>query len=301
MNLARTWGQNTNSPVFIGFAYLSESFHVAPSTAGFGELNLGIILTAKHRRQGFATEALNLIVPYAFAKLNCHRLQASIMTMPEKNRVVKMFTSLGFAHEGTRRRSFFCGMTHEWKDVTTLAMLDSDHALRRDLDLKAPKTLWDELFTRHERERQDLLRWEERTMMEMECNSTSIKRTSSMETIRMPLYTETDVEASGESEAETEDKFMSGPSSPYPSGSGHLPRPDSPTLSEASFTEIHRDHLSGGDLTDSSWSDLSDAPPPSSSDSEADYSDLGDDDDDMSQTQLLARGSGPNKRRRFLI
>jgi hypothetical protein len=80
--------------MFIGFAYLVESFHVARSAAGYGELNLGIILDEKHRRKGFAAEALGLIVPYAFENIKCHRIQASIMNMPGKETVLKMLTRL---------------------------------------------------------------------------------------------------------------------------------------------------------------------------------------------------------------
>lgn len=41
----------------------------------------------------------------------------------------------------------------------------------------APKSIWEEMFARHVKEREDLLRWED--------SRASIKRTSSMETIRI--------------------------------------------------------------------------------------------------------------------
>lgn len=55
-------------------------------------------------------------------------------------------------------------------------MLDTDWALRT-IWLPAPNSLWDELFSRHQRERDDLLSMEERR------NRSGFKRTSSMETV----------------------------------------------------------------------------------------------------------------------
>jgi hypothetical protein len=48
----------------------------------------------------------------------------------------------------------------------------------RGLFKRAPKSMWDELFSRHDRERQELLQWEDSKA------SKALKRTSSVETIR---------------------------------------------------------------------------------------------------------------------
>jgi hypothetical protein len=84
----------------------------------------------------------------------------------------------GFSHEGTRRQGFHCPLTAEWKDVTTLALLVTDwvvHVRDRTHGFRsAPKSLWDALFARHQREREELLRWEDRRP----------HRSSSLETIR---------------------------------------------------------------------------------------------------------------------
>jgi hypothetical protein len=67
-------------------------------------------------------------------------------------------------------------MEHEWKDVTYMAILDTDWVMRNvRVCQSAPKSLWDALFARHQREREELLRWEARA---------SLKRTSSMVTVR---------------------------------------------------------------------------------------------------------------------
>lgn len=80
-----------------------------------------------------------------------------------------------FGHEGTQRKAFYNPMLGEWQDITKLAILDTDWTMRTFLK-PAPKSLWDELFLRHERERDELLRWEE--------NEQRMNRTSSMETLR---------------------------------------------------------------------------------------------------------------------
>ncbi|KAJ7695390.1 hypothetical protein B0H17DRAFT_1329599 [Mycena rosella] len=168
----------------VGLIYLAAS-PLAPSPPDqVGELNLGIILDAAHRGKGYAREAIQLILKYAFNVRQCHRIQASLLHSSTKDRMVSLLTHMRFGHEGTKRLAFFNPMMAEWQDVTTLAMLDTDWAMRR-LYKSAPKSLWDELFMRHERERDELLRWEE--------TQGRLKRgmTSSMETLRaLPLETD---------------------------------------------------------------------------------------------------------------
>jgi hypothetical protein len=60
-------------------------------------------------------------------------------------------------------------------------MLDTEWAMRAFIK-PAPKNLWEEMFVRHERERQELLRWED---------AKTLKRTSSMDTIRYGADMET--------------------------------------------------------------------------------------------------------------
>jgi hypothetical protein len=62
-----------------------------------------------------------------------------------------------------------------WKDATYLGMLDTEW-LMRSYFKPAPKSLWDEMFLRHTREREELLDWDE--------TRSKLKRTSSMETLR---------------------------------------------------------------------------------------------------------------------
>ena len=67
-------------------------------------------------------------------------------------------------HEGIRRRSVYCpneGVRGAWKDVTYLALLETEWFIRSSLTL-APRNIWDEMFARHAMEREELLRWHDR-------------------------------------------------------------------------------------------------------------------------------------------
>ncbi|KAJ7432899.1 hypothetical protein B0H11DRAFT_2123567 [Mycena galericulata] len=151
----------------IGVIYLAASplAHVPPNQVG--ELSLGILLDPAHRGKGYAREAIQLVVKHAFEVKHCHRIQASLLNLhwSSKDRMVSLLTQLRFGHEGTKRRAFFNPLIAEWQDVTTLAILDTDWAMRSFFK-PAPKSLWDELFLRHERERDELLRWEADQNME---------------------------------------------------------------------------------------------------------------------------------------
>ena len=80
----------------------------------------------------------------------------------------------GFSREGIGRRGFFSPITHEWKDVFYFAILATDWALDNNHARPLPKTLWEDLLFCHQREREELLRMEEKTL----------KRSTSTETIR---------------------------------------------------------------------------------------------------------------------
>lgn len=161
----------------------------------------------------------------------------------------------GFEHEGTRRRAFRCPYAQEFKDATYLGMLATDWEMRSyaapGLKAKgsdgrlpasrfsvAPASLWDEMFQRHQRERDALLRWQETN------DPTSrLERTMSSETIKETYHFTVDSEDDSASEIETTDSestftsresrtsSMSGAASKKPMPIKDL-QPDTP---EASF------------------------------------------------------------------
>jgi len=160
----------------IGIVYVTCSPH---ENVPAGEANIGIIITPEARGKGLAREATSLVLSWVFDDIGFHRVQARILDNYNKDRAISMFTQLGFVHEGIRRRSVYCpneGVRGAWKDVTYLALLETEWLMRSYLK-PAPKNLWDEMFARHAREREELLRWDERQQR--------LKRTSSMDTVRV--------------------------------------------------------------------------------------------------------------------
>jgi len=135
------------------------------------------------RGRGYAREAIQLVVGWAFEELKFHRVQAAILDTPTKDCALRLFIGSGFTNEGTKRRSVYQpegdGMAGIWKDVTYLAMLDTEWTLQstwRRNNQSRTTTLWDEMFSRHAREQEDLLRWEEKHKR--------VKKSSSAETLR---------------------------------------------------------------------------------------------------------------------
>ncbi|KAF9493054.1 hypothetical protein BDN71DRAFT_1450754 [Pleurotus eryngii] len=242
----------------IGMVYLT----VTPCTSirsPPGELNIGIILEETARRRGYGSEVVRQMLVKAFEEGNFHRVQASLVHTLNKDAAMTMYTQLKFNHEGIRRRSFYSPFEVEWKDVTCLALLDTDWINRPFLH-PVPKSLWDEMFARHAREREELLRWED--------NQKRLKRTASMETI-MPG----DV-VDGHSVSGNESDYQSATESESDAGNCGSPR-RYPSVSEGSevdsdFDETHSranlltrrpsPALSYASSDDHSWRSLSPAP-----------------------------------------
>ncbi len=63
---------------------------------------IGIIIASEaHKNKGIATEALQLVINYAFTHLNMHQLYANIS---EDNSVsIKLFSNLGFEQSGIKK------------------------------------------------------------------------------------------------------------------------------------------------------------------------------------------------------
>lgn len=113
---------------------------------------------------------------WAFSELRCHRVQAHVLDGDPDMRDTSLglFMGLGFSHEGTSRRAVFYATAltddfpreavGEWRDVINLAVLDMDWNWIKELRVprEVVKSRWDDLFARQERERQEMLRLEER-------------------------------------------------------------------------------------------------------------------------------------------
>ncbi|KAI0776239.1 hypothetical protein BD413DRAFT_429946, partial [Trametes elegans] len=137
------------------------------------ECYIGISILPDFRQKGLGRRACELAVQFAIEGLGVHRVQARIVSSPHSNRARSLFAALGFSHEGVHRRAVV-GSAGEWADVMHMGVLDTTWAIRTHVQANA-KSLWDEIFERHQREREDLLRFDER--------QGRLRKTSSMELV----------------------------------------------------------------------------------------------------------------------
>ncbi|CAA7268361.1 unnamed protein product [Cyclocybe aegerita] len=167
----------------IGLTYLATSQYFQ-DPLHIGECNIGVYIAPEFRDVEGIPEAIDQVVEFAFTNKDCHRLQAIVVENEDKWHSLNLLTTAGFRQEGIRRRAFYSPFGKEWKDVTYFAILatewfyDRNNSPTSSIHIR-PRSLWDEVITRHQRERDELFK-----LQEKECNSGRLKRTNSMETIR---------------------------------------------------------------------------------------------------------------------
>ncbi|OBZ77739.1 hypothetical protein A0H81_02195 [Grifola frondosa] len=124
----------------VGLIYV----HPSPMTS---EASVGVAVLPQWRGKGLGMQAVKLALQWTVDEIKCHRVQAMVMNSPCRDRALRLFTAVGFVHEGIRRRSVF-GPQGEWVDVTYMGMLDTEW-LMRERCFHVPRNMWDELFDRH--------------------------------------------------------------------------------------------------------------------------------------------------------
>jgi [ribosomal protein S5]-alanine N-acetyltransferase len=65
---------------------------------------IGYVIAREHWNKGYASEAMQPLIDYAFNALGFHRLEAKLD--PRNLASAKVLTKLGFVHEGTRRENW---------------------------------------------------------------------------------------------------------------------------------------------------------------------------------------------------
>ena len=89
---------------------------------GFRSAYLGYQIGEEFSRQGYMTEALQLMLRHVFVKLKLHRLEANIQ--PENAASIALVKRAGFVKEGYSRRYLkICG---RWRDHERWAILSED-------------------------------------------------------------------------------------------------------------------------------------------------------------------------------
>lgn len=84
---------------------------------------LGTVIGNEAKRgKGYGTEALKLMLDYAFGVLGLERLELDVYA--DNKRAVRCYEKAGFVHEGTRRRAAMVNGKHA--DVHIMAVIKAD-------------------------------------------------------------------------------------------------------------------------------------------------------------------------------
>ena len=99
---------------------------VVPDMIEYYEIGYTITDLAE-RRKGYAREACVLLIDYLFDTYPVTRVGAATLGANEPS--TRLLTSLGFAHEGTIRKSVF--ISGQWADVFTFGLLREEWMAHR--------------------------------------------------------------------------------------------------------------------------------------------------------------------------
>lgn len=80
---------------------------------------LGYWMDADYRRQGYCSEAVELVTDYAFAQRGLHRISARVFEFNDASQA--LLESVGFTREGTHREAVF--IDGEYQDVYWYSVL----------------------------------------------------------------------------------------------------------------------------------------------------------------------------------
>jgi len=111
----------------LGIINLSQIFH-----GPFRSAYLGYYIGEEHARQGYMTEALQLMLVHAFTKLKLHRLEANIQ--PGNTASIALVKRAGFVCEGFSRRYLKIG--GRWRDHERWAIIAEDWKAKAKKDRK---------------------------------------------------------------------------------------------------------------------------------------------------------------------
>ncbi len=117
---ARFTMRTTSDDRVIGFIALDGLDWIARS----GWVRIGIGDTA-NRGKGYATEAMQLLLRYAFDGLNLNRVNLNVVSYNE--RAIRSYEQVGFRYEGTQRE-VICKEEQRW-DIVDMGILRQDWEL----------------------------------------------------------------------------------------------------------------------------------------------------------------------------
>jgi [ribosomal protein S5]-alanine N-acetyltransferase len=84
---------------------------------------IGYYLDKNHNGKGYMTEAVRLVVSYAFGELKLHRIEAGVM--PHNMGSIKVLEKAGFHKEGIAKKNV--KINGVWQDHQVLAILNEEY------------------------------------------------------------------------------------------------------------------------------------------------------------------------------
>lgn len=90
------------------------------------KFNLRYILSYKSLNQGYATEAVNSVIDFAFNQLDAHRIQAQIVT--ENVAALRLAQRVGMSYEGTMTDSY--KIDKEYYDQDVFSIVNPKHKVK---------------------------------------------------------------------------------------------------------------------------------------------------------------------------
>ncbi|SMF89799.1 Protein N-acetyltransferase, RimJ/RimL family [Paenibacillus uliginis N3/975] len=77
--------------------------------------------------KGYGTEALRLLLDYAFLELNLHRVSLRVFSFNQK--AIHLYEKIGFKHEGASRQAIF--RDGAWGDIVQMGILQHEYLTAR--------------------------------------------------------------------------------------------------------------------------------------------------------------------------
>ncbi|MBW6459012.1 MAG: GNAT family N-acetyltransferase [Bacteroidales bacterium] len=84
---------------------------------------VGILILKEFRGKGYASEALELLISYAFETLQLHQLFCNIS--PENSESSRLFESKGFQYVGTKKE--WNRVRNNWQDESMFQLINHSH------------------------------------------------------------------------------------------------------------------------------------------------------------------------------
>ncbi|MFD0714396.1 GNAT family N-acetyltransferase [Paenibacillus sp. GCM10027626] len=81
--------------------------------------------------KGIGTEALTLLLDYAFLEMNLHRVSLRVFSFNDK--AVRLYTKLGFQQEGISRQAIY--RDGSWSDIVHMGILKEEYLIQKGRSL----------------------------------------------------------------------------------------------------------------------------------------------------------------------